>query len=211
MSDERVYAGKRGAYFAEWRKNNPDYLKDYRKKNAVSIKEKDKLRKSSEEGKKKRRDHYRKNRERLLEYQKTPKQREMRKNYMEDNKIELNKKRREYSKIRKKEDPVFLLSERMRTSIYLAVKRKRVSKAVRTNEIIGISWQDFANYIESKFESWMSWDNYGRDYSDYNKSWQIDHIIPLSKSNNIDDIVRLNHYTNLRPLCSKKNLEKSDK
>ena len=35
--------------------------------------------------------------------------------------------------------------------------------------------------------------------------WDIDHIIPLSSAKNEDDLLRLNHYTNLQPLCSKVN------
>jgi hypothetical protein len=35
-----------------------------------------------------------------------------------------------------------------------------------------------------------------------NKSWDIDHIIPLSSAINEYDILKLNHYSNLQPLCS---------
>jgi hypothetical protein len=35
-----------------------------------------------------------------------------------------------------------------------------------------------------------------------NKSWDIDHIIPISSAKTKEDIIRLNHYTNLQPLCS---------
>jgi 5-methylcytosine-specific restriction endonuclease McrA len=34
---------------------------------------------------------------------------------------------------------------------------------------------------------------------------EFDHIIPLSEAISVDDIVKLNHYTNLQPLCSKVN------
>lgn len=35
--------------------------------------------------------------------------------------------------------------------------------------------------------------------------WDIDHIIPLSSANTQEELVALNHYTNLQPLCSKVN------
>ena len=44
-----------------------------------------------------------------------------------------------------------------------------------------------------------------------NETWQLDHIVPISSAKTEDDIYKLNHYSNLRPLCSKKNLEKSNK
>ena len=35
-----------------------------------------------------------------------------------------------------------------------------------------------------------------------NHGWDIDHIIPISSAESEDDIIKLNHYTNLQPLCS---------
>jgi 5-methylcytosine-specific restriction endonuclease McrA len=56
----------------------------------------------------------------------------------------------------------------------------------------------------------MNWNNQGKYTGKYNETWQYDHIVPISSSMNEDDILRLNHYTNFQPLCSRKNLEKSD-
>jgi hypothetical protein len=35
-----------------------------------------------------------------------------------------------------------------------------------------------------------------------NFGWDIDHFIPVSSAKTEEDIVKLNHYTNLQPLCS---------
>ena len=51
----------------------------------------------------------------------------------------------------------------------------------------------------------MSWDNYGLYNGTLNYGWDIDHIIPVSSCNSEEDLIRLNHYTNLQPLCSKVN------
>ena len=58
------------------------------------------------------------------------------------------------------------------------------------------------------FEPWMNWGNHGNPKDgviEPNKTWDIDHIIPLSSAKTEDDIIKLNHYTNLRPLCSYNN------
>ena len=59
--------------------------------------------------------------------------------------------------------------------------------------------------MESKFEPWMNWSNRGNwngNPKKMNTAWDIDHIIPLSSATNEDEIIKLNHYTNLQPLCS---------
>ena len=60
-------------------------------------------------------------------------------------------------------------------------------------------------YLESKFETWMNWDNYGLYNGKLNYGWDIDHIIPLCSALKEEDVIKLNHYTNLQPLCSKVN------
>ena len=72
----------------------------------------------------------------------------------------------------------------------------------KTIEILGCSYEDFRIYIESKFECWMTWENHGIYNGELNYGWDIDHIIPLSSVETEEDIIRLNHYTNLQPLCS---------
>ena len=54
-------------------------------------------------------------------------------------------------------------------------------------------------------EPWMSWDNYGKYNGEYNFGWDFDHIIPLYTSKTELDVIKLNHYTNIQPLCSRIN------
>jgi len=51
--------------------------------------------------------------------------------------------------------------------------------------------------LESKFEDWMNWDNQGKYNGEFNYGWDINHIIPISSAKTEDDIIKLNHYTNL--------------
>ena len=40
-------------------------------------------------------------------------------------------------------------------------------------------------------------------------TWEIDHIIPLKTAKTKNDIIRLNHYTNLQPLWMEENRRKA--
>jgi len=111
-------------------------------------------------------------------------------------------KRIEYVKIRKQNDPLFKLKERLRSSISYSLKRKGFTKKNRTHEILGCTFEEFKTYIEIKWEPWMSWNNYGKYNGQPNYGWDIDHIKPMASALNENDIIFLNHYKNLQPLCS---------
>jgi len=98
-------------------------------------------------------------------------------------------------------DPLKRLKCSLRSSIRRFLKNKNES----SESILGCSYGDFIVYIESRFESWMNWDNYGLYNGEENYGWDIDHIVPLSSAKNEEDIIKLNHYSNLQPLCSKVN------
>jgi HNH endonuclease len=51
----------------------------------------------------------------------------------------------------------------------------------------------------------MNWENRGLYNGDFNYGWDIDHIIPISSAKTEEEIYKLNHFTNLQPLCSKYN------
>jgi hypothetical protein len=100
----------------------------------------------------------------------------------------------------------------IRMSARSLVKRFLKSKKSTTSEIIGCSYEYLREYLESKFEKWMSWDNHGLYNGEFEYGWDIDHIIPLSSAKTDEEVINLNHYTNLQPLCSKVNRDiKNDK
>ena len=68
--------------------------------------------------------------------------------------------------------------------------------------IQSVLFEEFKIYLESKFEDWMNWNNYGYFNGELNYGWDIDHINPLNSAQIEEEIIRLNHYTNLQPLCS---------
>ena len=115
-----------------------------------------------------------------------------------------NARRNERAKERRIEDPVYLLSMRIRVRIH-DLFRDAASR-LRSEEIVGCDWKTFHYHLESTFV-----ENYGilPDFDDM--EIHIDHIIPLSSAQTEDDIYRLNHFTNLQLLLSCDNREKSDK
>ena len=89
----------------------------------------------------------------------------------------------------------------------MSFKSKGFVKNCKTFEILGCNTNEFKEYLESKFESWMSWDNKGLFNGTFNYGWDLDHIVPLKKAKTKEDVINLNHYTNFQPLCGKINRE----
>ncbi len=108
----------------------------------------------------------------------------------------------EYVKNRMKVDELFKFTNNIRNLIRKSFKRRGLVKNTKTQQILGCSFIEFKEYIEQQFEPWMNWNNYGLYNGTEKYGWDIDHIIAIKNGNSIDDIIKLNHYTNLRPLCS---------
>lgn len=140
----------------------------------------------------KRKENYDNNKEAKLNYQKE---------YNKNNKD----KRNSYLVERRKNDPLFKLITNIRNLIYNSFYYNGYSKNSKTEELLGCYFIDLKEYLESKFEPWMTWENRGLYNGALNYGWDIDHIVPLSSVNSEEDIIKLNNYTNLQPLCSKIN------
>jgi hypothetical protein len=124
--------------------------------------------------------------------------------WYQENKQSVRKRESEYRKQRKLKDSLFKLKMDIRALVGMSFNR--VSKTNTTEKILGCTFEQLKGHLESQFESWMSWDNRASKTVDGpNTSWDVDHIIPLSTAKNKNDIIRLNHYTNLRPLCAYNN------
>ena len=111
-------------------------------------------------------------------------------------------KKNKYQKNRKQSDNLYRLKCNFRSYFSNMLKNKGFKKKVKTHEILGCSYIEFKEYLESKFESWMTWDNYGLYNGELNYGWDIDHIIPQSSANTEEELLKLNHFSNLQPLCS---------
>lgn len=128
--------------------------------------------------------------------------------WRENNTDKIKEIRNRYKKKKYDNDPLFKIKENVRNLIYSSFSFKGKKKNTKTETILGCSFYDFKLYLESKFEPWMTWENKGNPKDgifEQNKTWDIDHIIPISSAETIDDVIRLNHYTNYQPLCTFKN------
>jgi hypothetical protein len=128
------------------------------------------------------------------------KRREYEREYRQKNKLEINA----YKVRKRKESISYKLSCYLRTRIYQILQRNKSGSAVRD---LGCSLEELKKHIESKWQSGMSWENYGTN------GWHIDHIIPLVSFNLADreQFLRACHYTNLQPLWAEENLSKGGK
>jgi len=97
--------------------------------------------------------------------------------------------------------------------------RSRLSKSIKRNSKngsaivdLGCTIDEFKIYLESKFEPWMSWDNYG-PYNLNKDTWQIDHIVALANFDltNRDQFIKACNYKNMQPMLASKNMSKGDK
>lgn len=182
----------------KYRNSKKQYLKDYFKeyyennKEAISEKSKNYYNDNKDKRLKYQSNYYENNRENKIKYQKK---------YQNNNKDKRNK----YLKERRDNDPLYKLEVNIRNLINNSFYNNGFNKDNRTHSILGCSFKDLKNHLESMFEEWMSWDNRGLYNGDYNYGWDIDHIIPISSATTKEDLIKLNHYTNLQPLCSKVN------
>lgn len=168
-----------------------------------------------ENNKDKKREYFLLNKDRINEYQKG-----YRKEYYILNKDNINKKvkeyyyknkektfyrKRKYRRFRYYNDPVYRCRVLITSNIKRALKERSFEKNCRTKDILGCSFKEFKGYLESKFETWMNWNNHGLYNGEFNYGWDIDHIVPSSVAKTEEEVYRLNHHTNLQPLCSKYN------
>lgn len=127
----------------------------------------------------------------------------------EKNRVYDLERQKRYHRELPKEHP-WRLKKVCRTRIYNAIKRSNAGastrKAKRTTQLIGCSMEYLREYLESKFQRGMTWENHG-------SGWHIDHIVPCAAFDftQPDQILQCFHYTNLQPLWAHENLSKSDK
>ena len=122
--------------------------------------------------------------------------------YYQANKDKLRETINKWHKKERDTNPLFKLKGNIRNLIGNTIRRGGFKKMTKTEQILGCTFQQFKEHLESQFEPWMTWDNRGLYNGTPNYGWDIDHIKPTSSANNELELLQLNHYSNLKPLCS---------
>ena len=126
-----------------------------------------------------------------------------RKLYYLKNKNKIIKHQIENAKKRIKSDAIFKLKQNTRNRIRASITSNGYTKKSRTHEILGCDFEFFKQHIERQFLPGMTWEKLGSEI-------HIDHIIPLASATTEEEVIALNHFTNLRPCWAVENLRKSD-
>lgn len=125
------------------------------------------------------------------------------KEYVKNNPEKVKLWRNTRFNFRYKHDTLFKTYVICRRLIRRAINTVNEEKIGRTIDLLGYSPLELKMHIESKFKEGMTWDNFGK--------WHIDHIIPISVAQDLEQALFLSKLENLQPLWADENLKKSNK
>jgi hypothetical protein len=110
-----------------------------------------------------------------------------------------------YHKDKLKNDTMYKLKHNISCLMRDSIKKRGGKKLTKSEIILGCTFTEFRTHIESLWETWMNWDNYGNPKDgiyEPDKTWDFDHIIPIKEGKTEIEVIKLNHYTNIQPMCS---------
>jgi hypothetical protein len=129
--------------------------------------------------------------------------REKKATYYQENKQDIHEKRKELARTNNEVN----LIRRVRRFVRKGRIHCNDKYPQRTKEILGCSKKELFEYLKVGFK-----ETYGIEYKDeYFKDLHIDHKIPISLGKTEEELIKLNHYTNLQFLYKDHNMEKKTK
>ena len=135
--------------------------------------------------------------------------------YYEANKENLKAKRKAFREANKEKERArlkacytsnipFRLLQVVKGGVY-RVAGKKVKKQ-EAMDLLGCTFEEYQEYLESKFQPGMTWENHARE------GWHIDHILPLKESEvSEEEKLKRLHYKNTQPLWAEDNISKGNK
>ena len=123
------------------------------------------------------------------------------KKYKEANKDKIREYYNQYTQNRRATDSLFKLRCKMRGLIRDSLKRQGYTKDSKTYNILGIQFNLFYEWLNGKASNDL---NYNTNDVD------IDHCIPVNLADTKEEVLLLNHYSNLQLLSPEENLLKNN-
>jgi hypothetical protein len=131
--------------------------------------------------------------------------------YNKANRARDREKLKKWAKAKYASDPKYALISKVRRSTLYAISRFGFRKNCKTSIILGCDWETLQAHIESQFYNGMTWESFKDKNHTGTSMVEIDHIIPISSAKTEEDVIRLAHFSNLRPMWWWENREKRDK
>jgi len=224
-SDEEFQKGRNSCkscmkeHLKEWRRNNKKRIKEYKEK--YYNEHKNEILKYAKEKSKQYYNAHKEDEELKIKRKKYAKEyrqnnKEKRKKYVEKNKEKINEQIKRYKiknrvnqnkkcRERRKADEIYKLKIATRNMINNSFKRNGHTKKEKAEKLLGCDLDYFIKYLLETYKN-----NYNEEYN-VNIKVHIDHIIPISKAQTREDVIKMCNYTNLQLLKAKDNLNKSNK
>ena len=119
--------------------------------------------------------------------------------WITNNYEQYRRRRNNYEKKRRTEDESFRLACNLRSRLHHALLRQVAHKFSKTEELLGISYEEFKDYIEFLMTPEMNW-----------KNIDLDHVRPLSSFDLTDpeQLKEAAHFSNIQPLFKHDNRKK---
>jgi hypothetical protein len=141
----------------QWRKDNPEYDKQY----YLDHKEQKKQ-------------YYKEHKEEIKQYSKQ---------WYKDNREQKLQNDKQWRKNKYQIDPMFRLHDNISSNIRSSLRTNNLSKNEKHwEDLVGYTLEELKTHLEKQFEPWMNWNNFGKSTIP-NTNWSIDHIVPLSAFN----------------------------
>ena len=204
-SEERLAKAKE--YYQNNREDKLDKAAEYRANNSDKIKEsRKKYYESNKDSILKKNDEYRQeNLDSISAQQKEYRKANIEKKSAQEKEWRKNNKERIRARqnYRYEHDEKFKIKHLCRQMVRRAILSIGSSKDEETRKFLGYSAKDLKEHLEKQFQPGMSWENHGK--------WHVDHIIPISRAETLEEAKVLSQLSNLQPLWAEDNLSKGVK
>ena len=125
-------------------------------------------------------------------------------NLSEETKQNIKKAKNKLDKEKRQSNSLYKLKKQIKSLVYNYTIGKGFLKSTKTFEIVGCTAEELQRYLQQ-----TAIKHYG--FFNKNTPYHIDHIIPIASAKTQEEVLKLNHYSNLQYLTPEDNLRKGAK